>query len=1046
MAEKYNPIEVEKEIHEFWTKNNIYQNIKNKNHGKKRFYFLDGPPYTSGKVHLGTAWNKALKDMVLRYKRMKGLDVWDRAGYDMHGLPTEHATEKKLNLNGKEDIQKYGVSKFIDECKKLCVDNMNLMNEDFKKLGVWMDFENAYQSIKNDFIDGEWWLIKKAHEQQRLYRGLRTMTWCKDCATALAKHELEYQEVTDTSVFVKFKVKDTENEYLIIWTTTPWTIPFNMAVMVNPELDYVKAKVDDEVWILSKALGPMVIQAVVGKKYHELEEFKGEKLKGLKYEHFFDKDMNYSKIEAKNPENVHTVVLSEEYVDTSAGTGLVHCAPGCGPEDYEVGYKNGIPAFNIIDEKGMFPKESGKFAGLVAKKDDAKFIEMIAGENALVATSDVEHDYAHCWRCHNGVVYRTTKQWFFKVEDIKDQMIKENNDIKWVPNTAYNAFNSWLQNLRDNSISKQRYWGTPIPVWVNEKDEDDYIVVGSIKQLEELSNKKVEDPHIPKIDEIIIEKDGKKYKRIPDILDVWVDAGTVSWNCLDFPKNKELFDNLFPAEFILEGKDQIRGWFNLLHVASMISMNRPSFKNVYMHGFVQDSQGRKMSKSLGNYILPEEVINKHGADTFRYYFIGGANPGLDINYNPDDVELKNKNLHVLWNIHNFIIDFFKNNDLDYNSLKNIDTSKLDLEEKFMLSLLNSKIKMITESFEAYRLNEVPLLVEELYLSFSRRYIQLIRDKAVQGSDQDKNNIGFVLIESLMGILKMFSCVCPMITDKIYLNLKPLINTDQSSIHEFEWPQYDPSLINLELENNVIHIESVIQGILFAREKAQLGVRWPVKNIIIETTDKSVIKAINSLKSLIMSQTNIKNIDLKEKFNDVKISIKPDYGKIARIASENTQLLVAEIIKNQDKIIVDIETNSKSIVNIKENQYEIIKDYLVYEYSAPEHIQQAEFKAGMVYLDKTRTPELEAEGFSREITRRVQQTRKNAGLQRSDEIELFIKLPSELIDGISCHVNQIKTITGSIGIMIDSNDPDKEYLNISDEKIKNQSVKLMFNKL
>jgi isoleucyl-tRNA synthetase len=1046
MAEKYNPIEVEKEILDFWNKNSIYKSIKDRNSTGKKFYFLDGPPYTSGKVHLGTAWNKSLKDMVLRYKRMKRLDVWDRAGYDMHGLPIEHATEKKLGLSGKEDIENYGISKFIEQCKNLCVENMKLMNEDFNKLGVWMDLDNAYQSIKNEFIDGEWWLIKKAHEKNRLYRGLRTMTWCKDCATALAKHELEYEEVTDTSIFVKFKVANTDNEYLIIWTTTPWTIPFNMAVMVNPELDYVKAKVDDEIWILSKALGPMVIQAVVNKKYNEIEEFKGSKLKGLKYEHFFEKDMNYSKLDAKNPENIHTVILSEEYVDTSAGSGLVHCAPGCGPEDYEVGYQNGIPAFNILNEKGVFPKEAGRFAGLVAKKDDAKFIELIDKDNALVATSDVEHDYAHCWRCHKGVIYRATKQWFFKVEDIKEQMIKENNDIKWVPQTAYNAFNSWLQNLRDNSISKQRYWGTPIPIWVNVDDEDDYIVIGSIKELEELSGKKVEDPHIPKINEITIEIDGKKYKRIPDILDVWVDAGTVSWNCLDFPKNKETFDKLFPADFILEGKDQIRGWFNLLHVASMISMEKPSFKKVYMHGFVQDSQGRKMSKSLGNYILPEEVINKQGADTFRYYFIGGANPGQDINYNKDDVELKNKNLHVLWNVHNFIIDFFKNNQIDYNTIKNTDTTKLDLEEKFMLSLLNSKIKSITESFEAYRLNEIPWLIEELYLALSRKYIQLIRDKSVQGNDEDKNKIGYVLIESIINILKVLSPVCPMITDKMYQNIKPVINSDNLSIHEFDWPEYNSKLIDFNLEEEMSNVESVMQGILYAREKSQLGVRWPVKSIIVETKDERVIKAINSLQSLIKSQTNIKEINVQQKVDGIKINLKPDYSKIAKIAKENTQEAVAELMKNQDNVVKDIEEKSKYILTLNGNEYEIIRDYFIYEHITPEHLQEAEFKSGMIYLDITRTPDLESEGFSREITRRVQQARKNAGLERRDNIELFIKAPTEIIENLAQFTKQIKIVTGSTGLMIDSNEPEKEYINISDEKIKDHNFKIYFNKL
>ncbi|MBU0535754.1 MAG: isoleucine--tRNA ligase, partial [Nanoarchaeota archaeon] len=614
----YNFKQVEESVLDFWTKKNIYLKAKSNNHNKKKYYFLDGPPYTSGKVHIGTAWNKSLKDSFLRYKRMNGIDVWDRAGYDMHGLPTEHATEKKLGITNKDEILKLGVDKFVEECKKLSVENMLVMNKDFQRLGVWMDFDDAYQSIKDEFIEGEWWLIKKAHENKRLYEGKKTMHWCRSCATALAKHELEYKEITDNSIFFKFKVTGSENEYLIVWTTTPWTLAFNLAVMVNPELDYVRAKVDGETWILSKALAGPVIQAVAEKKFEIISEFKGEEINGLKYEHPWINDIPSLKKVKESNEKVHTVIMSSEYVDVSAGSGLVHCAPGCGPEDYEVGHREGIPPYNEIDEQGRFPESMGKFAGLVAKKDDSKFIEAMDEKGRLIAKTPVEHDYAHCWRCHKPVVFKTTRQWFFRIEDLKEKMKELNKDIKWEPEWAGSRqFHSWLDNLRDNSITKQRFWGTPLPVWkcgnedAGEEGCSNYVVVGDRAELKKLAGKLPKDIHKPWIDEITIKCDkcGKQMKRIPDILDVWVDAGCTSWICLDYPQKKELFEKMFPADFILEGKDQIRGWFNLLFVASMISMGKPSFKAVYMHGFVNDSQGRKMSKSLGNYILPEEVVD-----------------------------------------------------------------------------------------------------------------------------------------------------------------------------------------------------------------------------------------------------------------------------------------------------------------------------------------------------------------------------------------------------------------------------------------------------
>ncbi|MFH1440161.1 MAG: class I tRNA ligase family protein, partial [Candidatus Woesearchaeota archaeon] len=471
-------IQIEEEILELWKTNDTHAKIKKKNGLGKRFYFLDGPPYTSGRVHLGTAWNKSLKDCVLRYKRMKGFNVWDRAGYDMHGMPTAQAVQKELKLANKDKILEYGMDKFVRKCEEFSLKNMKIMNEDFKRLGVWMDFENAYYTIDPKYMESCWWLIKKADENKRLYLGEKTMHWCASCGTALAKHELEYKNITDKSIFLKFKILGSENEYLIIWTTTPWTIPFNLGVMVNPELEYVKIRLNIneekiEQWIIAKGLVGVFMGSVVGKKYDIVEEFKGDKLEGIKYRHPLH-DMVpevYDELD-KNHDKTFSVVLSEEYVDLSAGTGLVHMAPGCGPEDYEVGHKNGIPPFNNLNEEGIFPDNMGVFARWTAKKDDKKFIEEFNKIGALIETTDVEHDYAHCWRCKEPVIFRTTKQWFFRIEDLKENMRELNKDIYWNPEFAGSkSFDSWLNNLRDNGITRQRYWGTPLPIWKCENEE-----------------------------------------------------------------------------------------------------------------------------------------------------------------------------------------------------------------------------------------------------------------------------------------------------------------------------------------------------------------------------------------------------------------------------------------------------------------------------------------------------------------------------------------------------------------------------------------------
>jgi isoleucyl-tRNA synthetase len=864
---RYDAKLVEKTILTFWKDKKIYEKAKQKNKGKQKFYFLDGPPYTSGRVHIATAWNKSMKDLILRYKRMKGFNVWDRAGYDMHGLPTAHKVMAKFNLETKEDIVKFGLKKFTEECTKFSVEGMQQMNEDFKRVGVWMDFENAYQPISRTFMEGEWWLIKKAHENKRLYEGKKVMTWCPSCATALAKHELEYKNVTDKSIFVKFKVKGKKNEYLIIWTTTPWTIPFNLAVMVNPELEYVRAQVEDEVWIVSKALVGPVVKAVAEKDFKIIEEFKGKKLEYLKYEHPFKDTIGdeYGKIE-KKADKTHSVVMSEEYVDVSAGTGLVHCAPGCGPEDFEVGHKEGIPPFNNLDEYGNFPETMGEFADFNAKVDNDKFIDALKKRKVLIAETPVEHDYAHCWRCKRPVIFRGTKQWFFKVEDLKDELVELNKKVHWMPEWAGSRqFDSWLRNLRDNSITRQRFWGTPIPIW-RCKQCKDFVVVGSVDELEELAGKVPDDLHIPFIDEVKIKcKCGGGKERVPDILDVWIDAGTNSWTCLDFPSNTHQMEELWPADFILEGPDQIRGWFNVLLVCSMISFGKHPYKACYMHGMLTDIEGQKMSKSLGNIISPYEVIDKFGADTLRYYMIGATDAGLQMNFSWEEVELKYKNLFVLWNIQNFLLDLCKTNNINPRKLGTLEEDMFEVEERFIMSRLNDTIFRVTNFLEIYEIEQVPRQLENLYLDISRTYIQLIRDKASVGEKEDKEVVAYCIYKCLLTFIKMFQIVSPFISEMLYQNLKDEFGLKEESITSYGWPKHEDEYIDNQLEVEMHIVKDVIQSVFFAREKAGIGRRWPLKEIAVVTKDENTVRAVEVLQDIIKNQTNVKSVSVQETF-------------------------------------------------------------------------------------------------------------------------------------------------------------------------------------
>ncbi len=1047
---KYEPLKIEPDIIEYWNKHKIYEKAKKACEKGKDYYFLDGPPYTSGKVHIGTAWNKSLKDSVLRYKRMNGLNVWDRAGYDMHGMPTANAVMKKLGMEHKDEIPKFGVAKFIEECKKLSLTNLKQMNKDFERLGVWMDFENAYMTIKPEFIEGEWWLVKKAYENKRLYEGEKSMHWCAKCATALAKHELDYKNVKDDSIFLKFRVKGTKDEFLIIWTTTPWTIPFNLGVMANPEVDYVKAKVNGETWIVAKALAGALIQGVANKKMDIIEEFKGEKLEGVEYIHPLYSKLRkvYDDLKKEHPK-VHTVVMSKEYVDVSAGSGLVHMAPGCGPEDYEIGHRNKIPPFNNLNEEGKFPEEMGEFAGLIAKKDDNKFVKELEKSGSLIAVTPVEHEYAHCWRCHQPVIFKTTKQWFFKIEDLIPKMRKFNEKVFWQPDWGGSKwFDSWLENLRDNGITRQRYWGTPLPIWRCDKCEH-YIVIGSAKELGSYA-KLPKDLHRPYIDDVMFpcEKCDGTMQRISDILDVWVDAGTTSWTCLDYPQKEDLFKKLWPPDFILEGKDQIRGWFNLLLIASMISMGKHPYKAVYMHGWTNDAQGRKMSKSIGNYILPSEMIEKWGADTLRYYMIGGANPGLDLNYNFDDIKIKHRNLIVLWNIHKYLIDMAYELGVSPNKLNESTVKRnFSVEEYYILSKLNSGIDKATKAFENYALNEIPWIVEDIFLNLSRGYIKLIRDKAALGKKEEKLAVLYCIYNVLLECLKLFTPIAPFICERIYLNLRDEFDLKHASISLYKWPKPDFGMVDLELEKKMDIAGGIIQAVLSCREKIGRGLRWPLQEVIIVSSNKDVIKTAKDLNDIIKQQTNIKEIVIKDSFAKIKQKIKADFAKLEpEYGGKLSAMIIAHIgTTSPETIMQHLEKDKKYKVKINEETITITRNHLVFERDVPEPYIEGDFRNGFLYVNKKVDEKLDAEGYAREIMRKVQSLRKIKGLEKTDSISLHLKVDENLEKMIKPWEEIIKEKVGAGHIKIDTMDPAKKHEFVSLEKIKKHKLQIAFDK-
>ncbi|MDP3733917.1 MAG: class I tRNA ligase family protein [Nanoarchaeota archaeon] len=908
-------------------------------------------------------------------------------------------------------------------------------------MGITVRKKNPYMALHTEFMEGEWALIKKAHETKRLYYGEKVLTWCQHCETAVAKHECEYETVKDKSIFVKFPLKGKPGEYLIVWTTTPWTIPFNLAVMVGPEIEYVKVDVEGENWILAKVLAGVVVQAVVGKKMRVVEEFKGKTLEGLEYIHpFADFLPQYAQLKKAHP-HVHTVILSEEFVDTTAGTGLVHSAPGCGPEDQEACKPYDIPPFNTLTENGYFPNAMGTFSGLRAKVNDDSFTAALKKAGALLATTEVEHEYPHCWRCHKPVVFRITFQWFFKVEDLRQEILNGNKKVHWVPDTANHAYESWIRNLKDNSISRQRYWGTPLPIWKCTKCEA-VKVIGSRHELQDAGGKVPRNLHIPWIDKVKLScACGGVMKRVPDVIDVWVDAGTASWNCLD--NDPQLLQELYPADFIMEAKEQTRLWFSMLSICSYIYRGENAFKNVYVYGMLNDIEGRKMSKSLGNIISPYELIDKHGVDVLRYYMCQN-NAGQDINFSWEECVTKARYLHILWNVHLLLINLAKENNCNPFKLKT-GKKQQGVEERYIFSKLHSTIKTVTAKFESYHLDQTIAPLEELFLELSRTYIQMVRDKSSVGSERDKKVCMATIAEVLLDSLKMFNIICPFVTEAIYQNLRDEFKLKQRSISHLSWPDCNDEYIDTTLEQHLQHASEIIRAALNAREKAKLSLRWPVKEILIMSRDEGIADTVAALRKVLGTQTNAKELRVVDHLPELEVQLAPNPGALGSVYGKLTPEIMAHLASvKAEEVQKKMLQENKYSFELHGNKVKISEDMVTFTHTVPKNYQESAFSQGFVYVNVERTEELELEGYAREIMRHLQSLRKKAGLEKSDRINVFLKVPLGM--KVEQFVGDIKEKVGAIAFELSFVNSTKTYSTTDAFSVKGKEFKVWFEKV
>jgi isoleucyl-tRNA synthetase len=881
---------------------------------------------------MGTALNKISKDIIMRVKRLQGFDVFDRAGYDTHGVPIEFQIEKEIGSKSRKDIEKYGVKKFIDRCKKFATRFIGVMNKEFENLGVWMDFENPYLTLKNEYIEAIWDTFKKADEKKLLYLGKYPVHVCPRCETAVAYNEIEYGIQEDTSIYVKFPLRKEKNKFLIIWTTTPWTLPGNTAVMVNPNVDYQEVELSSgEKWIIAKELVSKIMSELEG-GYTIKDEFKGKKMEGWEYENPLSKNL---KLKTKN---AYKVILSGRYVNTEEGTGLVHCAPGHGKEDYEVGREYKIDMPSPVEINGLMSEEAGKYSGKKARVVDEEIIEDLNREGFLVHKVKYSHDYPMCWRCKSPLLMISLPQWFFRIQNIQKKLLKSNSEVGWVPSYMELRMKAWLEGISDWPISRNRYWGTPLPIWTCDKCENK-IVIGSIKELEKMSGKKIKEVHKPEIDEVKWKcKCGGLMKRVPEVLDVWFDSGVSSWAALNYPQKENLFRKFWPADINIEGKDQVRGWWNSQIILSEIRFGKKPFKNISVHGMVLDLGKRKMSKSKGNIISPQNIIEKYGRDYLRYYF-AKISKGEDFSFDEEEFREIQKVFTILLNVNNFIKQAEEGK------------QKIKIEDEWIISRLNSVIKEVTESYNEFKYYEGLQKLEKFLVDdLSRTYIKIIRDR----TEETKKITEKIFID----VLKLFSSLIPFVTEKIWQELEKNHTVSEQSIFLSSFPKSDAKKINKKLEEEFESVMKIIEAGLAERDKVKIGLKWPLAKAVIQTNKQ----AGKNLIEIIERQLNVKKIDIKK---GNKISVK---------------------------------------------------------------------------FDTKMTPELEAEGYAREISRQVQAFRKKLGLEKRDKIRLLIFTDGKMKKFFEKNANYIKERTNSKKIEFFD-----ESVTTNKERFKNETGFMINNK-
>ena len=1026
-----NFVDREAEVLKFWKENDIANKCISNREGCDTFTFYDGPPTANGKPHIGHVLTRVIKDMLPRYQSMKGKKVLRKAGWDTHGLPVELEVEKLLGLDGKEQIEKYGIEPFIKKCRESVWKYKGMWEEFSDVVGFWADMEHPYITYENDYIESVWWALNEIWKKGLLYKGHKVVPYCPRCGTPLSSHEVAqgYKDVKERSAMVKFKAKDEDNTYFLAWTTTPWTLPSNLGLVVNPEVDYVKVSYEGQNLIMAEAL----VESVFANKEGEhpvLERFKGKALEYREYEPL------YPYAEGKIKKKAF-YVMCDGYVTTSDGTGIVHTAPAFGEDDARVCRAYDMPFVQFVDAKGNMTEDTD-WPGTFVKDADPLILDDLKAAGKLFKAPKFEHSYPHCWRCDTPLIYYAREYWFIKMTAVKEQLIANNNTINWIPDAiGKGRFGEWLEHVQDWGISRNRYWGTPLNVW--ECSCGHQHSIGSIAELKSMSDNCPEDIelHRPYIDAVTIKcpECGGEMKRVPEVIDCWFDSGSMPFAQWHYPfENKEIFDERYPADFISEAVDQTRGWFYSLLAISTLLFDNASYKNVIVLGHVQDKDGKKMSKSKGNAVDPMDALRKHGADAIRWYFYENSAPWLPNRFHDDAVqEGQRKFMGTLWNTYAFYVLYANIDNFDATKYE-LEYDKLSVMDKWLLSRLNTLIKAVDNNLANYKVTETAKVLQDFVDELSNWYVRRSRER-FWGKDmnQDKINAYMTLYTALTTVVKLAAPMVPFITESIYRNLVCSVDDKAPiSVHLCDFPVANEAFIDTELEAEMeLVLEIVVLG-RAARNASNIKNRQPIGNMYV----KADRQLDDFFKEIVASELNLKAVSFKDDMEEyLSYSFKPQFKVLGpKVGKQIGEVKAALAGINGHAAKAELESTGKLKLTLKSGEVELLPEDVDITMSQTEGFATQRYGNVTIALETTLSQELIEEGFVREIISKLQTMRKENGFQVVDHITVYAAGNDKLVDIMSRNEDFLKKVVLADKVVYGSTEGFVKEWNINGEDI------------